>query len=103
MDLYQGELPFGFWRMCHAENLQKLFGYSLQLQFNRRLIYGVMTVWCFAFAEVARLTFLSKLSPAAQVIIGRCRCRVTVKFVKGNMTDFQVLEKSPGCDKTEVM
>uniref|UniRef100_A0A3Q3RPA4 Chemokine interleukin-8-like domain-containing protein n=1 Tax=Mastacembelus armatus TaxID=205130 RepID=A0A3Q3RPA4_9TELE len=34
---------------------------------------------------------------------GRCSCPNTIKFIKGNMTDFQVLERRPGCDKTELI
>ncbi|XP_040001119.1 chemokine (C-X-C motif) ligand 18b [Xiphias gladius] len=34
---------------------------------------------------------------------GRCSCPITIKFIKGNMSDFQVLERRPGCDKTELI
>ncbi|XP_077380936.1 C-X-C motif chemokine 9-like [Festucalex cinctus] len=34
---------------------------------------------------------------------GRCSCHNTIKFIRGNMSDFQVLEKRPGCDKTELI
>ncbi|XP_073323458.1 chemokine (C-X-C motif) ligand 18b [Pagrus major] len=34
---------------------------------------------------------------------GRCSCLSTIKFIRGNMSDFQVLEKRPGCDKTELI
>uniref|UniRef100_A0A672Z4M2 Chemokine interleukin-8-like domain-containing protein n=1 Tax=Sphaeramia orbicularis TaxID=375764 RepID=A0A672Z4M2_9TELE len=33
----------------------------------------------------------------------RCLCHETVKFIKGNMSDFQVLERRSGCDKTELI
>ncbi|XP_056228022.1 chemokine (C-X-C motif) ligand 18b [Seriola aureovittata] len=39
----------------------------------------------------------------AHDFIGRCSCPNTIKFIKGNMSDFQVLEKRPGCDKTELI
>nr|XP_046257365.1 chemokine (C-X-C motif) ligand 18b [Scatophagus argus] len=34
---------------------------------------------------------------------GRCLCHATIKFIRGNMSDFQVLERQPGCDKTELI
>ncbi|XP_076585075.1 chemokine (C-X-C motif) ligand 18b [Chaetodon auriga] len=34
---------------------------------------------------------------------GRCSCHDTIKFIKGNMSDFQVLERRPGCDKIELI
>ncbi|KAK9540229.1 hypothetical protein VZT92_002695 [Zoarces viviparus] len=37
----------------------------------------------------------------AHDFIGRCSCLNTIKFIKGNMSDFKVLESRPGCDKTE--
>ncbi|XP_042341665.1 chemokine (C-X-C motif) ligand 18b [Plectropomus leopardus] len=39
----------------------------------------------------------------AHDFIGRCSCLSTIKFIRGNMSDFQVLEKRPGCDKTELI
>lgn len=39
---------------------------------------------------------------AALDLIGRCRCHETMKFIKGNFSDFNVWEKHPGCDKTEL-
>ncbi|TDH16621.1 hypothetical protein EPR50_G00021990 [Perca flavescens] len=39
----------------------------------------------------------------AQVSIGRCSCSETIKFIRGNMSDFLVLERHPGCDKTELI
>ncbi|KAM9701310.1 uncharacterized protein ACNS7B_002992 [Menidia menidia] len=39
----------------------------------------------------------------AQHVMGRCVCPATSKLVRGNMTDFQVHEKRPGCDKTELI
>ncbi|XP_051242158.1 chemokine (C-X-C motif) ligand 18b [Dicentrarchus labrax] len=33
---------------------------------------------------------------------GRCRCHTTVKFIRGNISAFQVYERRPGCDKTEL-
>ncbi|GAA6225847.1 chemokine (C-X-C motif) ligand 18b [Lates japonicus] len=39
----------------------------------------------------------------AHELPGRCSCPNTIKFIKGNMSDFQVLEKRPGCDKTELI
>ncbi|XP_047434612.1 chemokine (C-X-C motif) ligand 18b [Mugil cephalus] len=39
----------------------------------------------------------------AQHFFGRCSCPNTVKFVKGNISDFEVLERRPGCDLTEVI
>uniref|UniRef100_A0A3Q1FFK8 Chemokine interleukin-8-like domain-containing protein n=1 Tax=Acanthochromis polyacanthus TaxID=80966 RepID=A0A3Q1FFK8_9TELE len=39
----------------------------------------------------------------AQIVLGRCSCPVTIKFIKGNFSDFQVLERRPGCDKTELV
>ncbi|XP_061763894.1 chemokine (C-X-C motif) ligand 18b [Nerophis ophidion] len=39
----------------------------------------------------------------AHDFLGRCSCHNTIKFIKGNMSDFQVLEKRPGCDKTELI
>ncbi|XP_074487248.1 chemokine (C-X-C motif) ligand 18b [Sebastes fasciatus] len=39
----------------------------------------------------------------AHDFIGRCSCLNTIKFVRGNMSDFQVLERRPGCDKTELI
>ncbi|XP_078123989.1 C-X-C motif chemokine 9-like [Sander vitreus] len=39
----------------------------------------------------------------AQVSIGRCSCLNTIKFIRGNMSDFQVLERHPGCDNTELI
>lgn len=45
-----------------------------------------------------------KLLAAAHDFPGRCICHDTIKFIRGqNMSDFQVLERRPGCDKTEVM
>ncbi|TMS22862.1 hypothetical protein E3U43_008168 [Larimichthys crocea] len=38
----------------------------------------------------------------AGVIPGRCSCLHTVKFVKGNISDFQVLEKRPACNRIEL-
>ncbi|KAM9315212.1 chemokine (C-X-C motif) ligand 18b [Pholidichthys leucotaenia] len=39
----------------------------------------------------------------AQDIPARCSCPETtyMKFIKGNMTNFQVFQKHPGCDKIE--
>ncbi|KAM9363420.1 chemokine (C-X-C motif) ligand 18b [Symphorus nematophorus] len=34
---------------------------------------------------------------------GRCSCHNTIKFIRGNMSDFQVLERRPGCDRTELI
>ncbi|XP_044201372.1 chemokine (C-X-C motif) ligand 18b [Thunnus albacares] len=31
---------------------------------------------------------------------GRCSCETTIKYTK-DISDFQVLEKRPGCDRTE--
>uniref|UniRef100_A0AAT9KF14 C-X-C motif chemokine 11 n=1 Tax=Amphiprion clarkii TaxID=80970 RepID=A0AAT9KF14_AMPCL len=39
----------------------------------------------------------------AQNVLGRCSCPSTIKFIRGNMSDFQVLERRPGCDKTELV
>uniref|UniRef100_A0A665W1Q6 Chemokine interleukin-8-like domain-containing protein n=1 Tax=Echeneis naucrates TaxID=173247 RepID=A0A665W1Q6_ECHNA len=39
----------------------------------------------------------------AHDFLGRCSCPKTIKFIKGNISDFQVLEKRPGCDKTELI
>nr|WEE66573.1 CXCL18b [Micropterus salmoides] len=39
----------------------------------------------------------------AQHSVGRCTCPNTIKFVKGNISDFKVLEVRPGCDKTELI
>ncbi|XP_016890378.1 putative LOC103383965 isoform X1 [Cynoglossus semilaevis] len=44
-----------------------------------------------------------QLDQAQNTIPGRCWCPKSVKFTKGNMTDFQVLERHPGCDKTELI
>ncbi|XP_035516962.1 chemokine (C-X-C motif) ligand 18b [Morone saxatilis] len=33
---------------------------------------------------------------------GRCRCHTTVKFIRGNISDFHVYKRRPGCDKTEL-
>ncbi|KAK2815565.1 hypothetical protein Q5P01_026032 [Channa striata] len=35
--------------------------------------------------------------------IGRCTCPQTIKFVKGNISDFQVLEKRPACENVELI
>uniref|UniRef100_A0A672HB48 Chemokine interleukin-8-like domain-containing protein n=1 Tax=Salarias fasciatus TaxID=181472 RepID=A0A672HB48_SALFA len=39
----------------------------------------------------------------AQHLPGRCSCPTSIKFIRGNMSDFQVLEKRPGCDRTELI
>ncbi|KAL7404086.1 hypothetical protein ABVT39_009267 [Epinephelus coioides] len=39
----------------------------------------------------------------AHDFIGRCSCPTTIKFVRGNMSDFQVLERFSGCDRTELI
>ncbi|KAM9857515.1 uncharacterized protein ACBR49_001134 [Aulostomus maculatus] len=39
----------------------------------------------------------------AQNFPARCICPTTIKFVKGNISDFQVLENRPGCDQTELI
>ncbi|XP_068452549.1 chemokine (C-X-C motif) ligand 18b [Clinocottus analis] len=39
----------------------------------------------------------------AHDFIGRCSCLNTIKFIRGNMSDFKVLESRPGCDKTELI
>uniref|UniRef100_A0A8C5NE88 Chemokine interleukin-8-like domain-containing protein n=1 Tax=Gouania willdenowi TaxID=441366 RepID=A0A8C5NE88_GOUWI len=39
----------------------------------------------------------------AQHIMGRCSCPTTIKNIRGNMSDFQVLEKRPGCDRIELI
>ncbi|KAG8015012.1 hypothetical protein GBF38_022247 [Nibea albiflora] len=38
----------------------------------------------------------------AGVIPGRCSCRHAVMYIKGNISDFQVLEKRPACNKVEL-
>uniref|UniRef100_A0A3Q4ATG3 Chemokine interleukin-8-like domain-containing protein n=1 Tax=Mola mola TaxID=94237 RepID=A0A3Q4ATG3_MOLML len=38
----------------------------------------------------------------AHDILGRCACQHKVKFIKANITDFQVLQRRPACDKTEL-
>ncbi|KAM7393568.1 hypothetical protein PAMP_020428 [Pampus punctatissimus] len=38
----------------------------------------------------------------AQDVLGRCSCPVSVLFVR-NRSDFQVIEKQPGCDKIEII
>ncbi|KAM8880362.1 C-X-C motif chemokine 9-like [Spinachia spinachia] len=35
--------------------------------------------------------------------IGRCSCLNPIMFIKGNISDFKVLESRPGCDKTELI
>ncbi|KAF3687126.1 C-X-C motif chemokine 9 Small-inducible cytokine B9 Precursor [Channa argus] len=35
--------------------------------------------------------------------IGRCNCLSTQKFIKGNISDFEVREKSPACDNIELI
>uniref|UniRef100_A0A3B4YXT3 C-X-C motif chemokine 11-like n=1 Tax=Stegastes partitus TaxID=144197 RepID=A0A3B4YXT3_9TELE len=39
----------------------------------------------------------------AQNVLGRCSCLSTIKFIKGNISDFQVLEVRPGCDRIELI
>ncbi|XP_054461061.1 chemokine (C-X-C motif) ligand 18b [Anoplopoma fimbria] len=39
----------------------------------------------------------------AHDFIGRCSCFNTMKFIRGNMSDFKVIERHPGCDKTELI
>ncbi|KAM3623954.1 uncharacterized protein V6R79_017353 [Siganus canaliculatus] len=39
----------------------------------------------------------------AQIVPGRCSCYHTIKFIAGHISDFHVLEKRPGCDKTELI
>ncbi|CAB1435253.1 unnamed protein product [Pleuronectes platessa] len=39
----------------------------------------------------------------AHDFFGRCSCSSSIKFTKGNMSDFQVLENQPGCDRTELI
>ncbi|TNN45525.1 hypothetical protein EYF80_044277 [Liparis tanakae] len=39
----------------------------------------------------------------AHDFIGRCSCLNTIKFIRGNMSDFEVLVNRPGCDKTELI
>uniref|UniRef100_A0A3Q1IEC5 Chemokine interleukin-8-like domain-containing protein n=1 Tax=Anabas testudineus TaxID=64144 RepID=A0A3Q1IEC5_ANATE len=39
----------------------------------------------------------------AQGTLGRCSCPITMKGIKGNISDFQVLERQPGCDHTELI
>lgn len=44
-------------------------------------------------------------SSAAQYVVGRCRCYnlIRLKDVKGNITGFEVKEKSAACNKMEFM
>ncbi|CAJ1053019.1 chemokine (C-X-C motif) ligand 18b [Xyrichtys novacula] len=39
----------------------------------------------------------------AHDIPARCYCPETIPFIRGNISDFQVYEKRPGCDKTELI
>ncbi|CAN9510021.1 unnamed protein product [Ophioblennius macclurei] len=39
----------------------------------------------------------------AQHLPGRCSCPTSIKFIRGNMSDFQILERRPGCEKTELI
>ncbi|KAG7485039.1 C-X-C motif chemokine 11-like [Solea senegalensis] len=39
----------------------------------------------------------------AQNLLGRCSCTNTIKFIRENITDFQVLEKRPACERTELI
>uniref|UniRef100_A0A671V0E4 Chemokine interleukin-8-like domain-containing protein n=1 Tax=Sparus aurata TaxID=8175 RepID=A0A671V0E4_SPAAU len=39
----------------------------------------------------------------AQDVSARCSCLSTIKFIKGNISDFQVLEKRSGCDRKELI
>ncbi|XP_069386828.1 chemokine (C-X-C motif) ligand 18b [Paralichthys olivaceus] len=39
----------------------------------------------------------------AQGFFGRCTCLSTIKLNKLNISDFDVFEKRPGCDKTELI
>ncbi|CAK6969147.1 chemokine (C-X-C motif) ligand 18b [Scomber scombrus] len=38
----------------------------------------------------------------AHDVPGRCMCHRKIKFIKGNFSDFQVLERRPGCDSIEL-
>ncbi|XP_060904427.1 chemokine (C-X-C motif) ligand 18b [Labrus mixtus] len=39
----------------------------------------------------------------AHDIPDRCYCHEFIKFIRANMSDFQVHERRPGCDKTELI
>uniref|UniRef100_A0A3Q3IQF1 Chemokine interleukin-8-like domain-containing protein n=1 Tax=Monopterus albus TaxID=43700 RepID=A0A3Q3IQF1_MONAL len=56
----------------------------------------------FAFLMVGVAAVCIQLYQAHDVP-GRCSCPNTIKFIKGNMSDFQVLESRNGCDKTELI
>lgn len=49
------------------------------------------------------LTASWKLFAAAHDVPARCSCPSTIKFIRGNISDFQVLEKRSGCDRKELM
>lgn len=74
----------------------------IQLHSNA-LVAMVLLVFC--VVEAANLNVFLKIvfPPAAHDVPGRCMCHTKIKFIKGNMSDFQVLEKRPGCDRTELM
>ncbi|XP_036958720.1 chemokine (C-X-C motif) ligand 18b [Acanthopagrus latus] len=39
----------------------------------------------------------------AHDVPARCSCPGTIKFIRGNISDFQVLEKRSGCDRKELI
>ncbi|XP_077936285.1 C-X-C motif chemokine 9-like [Gasterosteus aculeatus] len=39
----------------------------------------------------------------AHDFLGRCSCLNPIMFIKGSISDFEVLESRPGCDKTELI
>ncbi|XP_046900029.1 C-X-C motif chemokine 11-1-like [Hypomesus transpacificus] len=39
----------------------------------------------------------------AQFVPARCNCQGTIKFTAEIISDFQVFEKSPNCDHTEII
>lgn len=78
--------------------LQKSSGFEFVFHFSQNF-----PCCLFAPDSLPAVTTLSLSSAAQNTIPGRCWCPKSVKFTKGNMTDFQVLERHPGCDKTELM
>ncbi|XP_077461740.1 uncharacterized protein LOC144077698 [Stigmatopora argus] len=57
----------------------------------------------FALFLVLLATGFSMHLNQAQDFPGRCSCPNSIKFLKGNISDFQVLEKRPACDQTELI
>uniref|UniRef100_A0A8C6TPZ4 Chemokine interleukin-8-like domain-containing protein n=1 Tax=Neogobius melanostomus TaxID=47308 RepID=A0A8C6TPZ4_9GOBI len=56
----------------------------------------------FALLLVALAAVCIQIHQAQNILI-RCSCPQTVKMTKLNVTDFEVLERRSGCDKTELI